>query len=179
MNEAHLSTQRTQAGQDPRIPQADVDQGWTRGDPIASGERTPSAVGVTAGPTPAGGRGAGVGPLRSRRTLASLRKDGSRGRCGPLSVSFLRQPTWSRPEVAYAITRQVGSAVVRNRLRRRLRAILSEQAASLPVGAYVVRTGPAGASMGFDELKVAMSRALEKATTGPAGHPVRGRGTPR
>jgi ribonuclease P protein component len=67
--------------------------------------------------------------------------------------------------VAYAINRKVGSAVVRNRLRRRLRAIVSERATELPVGAYVVGTNPAGPQLNFDELKVAMGRALEKATT--------------
>jgi ribonuclease P protein component len=100
-----------------------------------------------------------------------------------VAVSFLAQGTWSRPEVAYAINRQVGSAVVRNRLRRRLRAIVSEQASSLPVGAYVVRTGPVGASMGFNELKVAMSQALERAVSGPprriVGTGAYGRGRPR
>ncbi len=78
--------------------------------------------------------------------------------------------------MAYAINRKVGNAVVRNRLRRRLRAIMAEQAASLPAGAYVVRTGPAGSSLGFDELKVAMSRALEKATGDRVSHD---RGGPR
>jgi ribonuclease P protein component len=66
--------------------------------------------------------------------------------------------------VAYSISRQVGGAVVRNRLRRRLRAIVSEQAAGLPPGAYVVGSGPGGPLLEFDELKVAMSRALEQAT---------------
>ena len=66
--------------------------------------------------------------------------------------------------MAYAITHRVGNAVARNRLRRRLRAIVSEQAPTLPVGAYVVSTGPGGPLLGFDELKVAMSQALEKAT---------------
>jgi ribonuclease P protein component len=56
--------------------------------------------------------------------------------------------------------------VVRNRLRRRLRAIVSEQATSLPVGAYVVRAGPGGAVLGFDELKVTLRQALDRATDG-------------
>lgn len=72
--------------------------------------------------------------------------------------------------MAYAINRRVGNAVVRNRLRRRMRAIMAEQASSLPVGAYVVSTGPGGPQLGFDELKVAMSQALERATGRPAGH---------
>ncbi len=69
--------------------------------------------------------------------------------------------------MGYAVNRKVGSAVVRNRLKRRLRAIVSDQAASLPAGAYVVRTGPGGSLLGFDELKDAMTRALEKATGSP------------
>ncbi len=43
---------------------------------------------------------------------------------------------------------------------------MSDQAASLPVGAYVVRAGPGGAVLGFDELKVTMRQALEKAVDG-------------
>ena len=112
---------------------------------------------------------AGRAVIRSRRTFELLKRSSSRGRSGPLGVSFVEQPAWSRPEVAYAINRQIGSAVVRNRLRRRLRAIVSEQAASLPVGAYVVRTGPGGTSLGYDELRVAMSQALERAVGRPTG----------
>jgi ribonuclease P protein component len=67
--------------------------------------------------------------------------------------------------VAYAVNRRVGNAVKRNRLKRRLRAIVSEQAAHLPAGAYLVHAGPGGPLLGFDQLKVAMSQALEKATT--------------
>jgi ribonuclease P protein component len=159
MNETYVPTERAQTGQDPRLPQADVDQGWTGGDPVAPGEGTKSTVGVSAG----------VGSIRSRRTFEALKRSTCRGRSGPLAVSFVEQPAWSRPEVAYAINRQIGSAVVRNRLRRRLRAIVSEQAASLPVGAYVVRTGPGGTSLGYDELRVAMSQALNRAVGGPAG----------
>jgi ribonuclease P protein component len=169
MDETYVPTERAQTGKDPRLPQTDVDQGRPGGDPVAPGERTPSTVGMTSGGTPDPGRKAGAGPIRSRRTFEALRQGSSRGRSGPLAVSFLEQKAWSRPEVAYAINRKVGSAVVRNRLRRRLRAIVSEQAASLPVGAYVVRTGPGGSSLGFNELKVAMSQALERAVSGPTG----------
>jgi hypothetical protein len=38
-------------------------------------------------------------------------------------------------------------------------------AADLPVGAYVVRSSEGGPALEFDELKVAMSRALDKATS--------------
>jgi ribonuclease P protein component len=86
-----------------------------------------------------------------------------------LSVAYVEENAWSRPQIAFAISRQVGGAVVRNRLRRRLRAIVSGQATSLPPGAYVVRSGPGGPLLEFDELKVAMSQALEQATRSGTG----------
>ena len=155
MDETHLSTQRAQEGEDPRVPQADVDKGRPGGDPDAPGEGTPSPVGVIGG--------AGPAPIRSRRTFEALRRSRHRGRSGPVSVVYVPQRTWSRCEVAYAINRQVGNAVTRNRLRRRLRSILSERVSSLPTGAYLVRTGPDASQLEFYELKVAMSRALEQA----------------
>ncbi len=80
-------------------------------------------------------------------------------------MSFLACPEWDRAQVAYAVGRKVGNAVERNRLRRRMRAIVAEQATKLPVGAYVVRSSEGGPALDFDELKVAMSRALDKATS--------------
>jgi len=81
-----------------------------------------------------------------------------------VSISFLDRPDQDRPEVAFAVNRKVGNAVVRNRLRRRMRAIVTERAAELPAGAYLVHCDPTGPSLDFHELKVAMSQALEKAT---------------
>jgi len=87
-----------------------------------------------------------------------------------VSVSYLRCPEWDRCEVAYAVNRKVGNAVQRNRLRRRMRAIVADRAADLPSGAYLVRSGPGGPDLEFRELKVAMSRAMDKATSGdPSG----------
>jgi ribonuclease P protein component len=169
MDETHISAERSEAGQDARVPEADVDQGRPGRDSIASGERSPTAVGVTTGSAPSPGRTVTIGPVRSRRTHEALRRSSSRGRSGPLTVAFVGDSSWSGAEVAYAINRRVGIAVVRNRLRRRLKAIMAEMAPSLPTGAYVVRTGPEGPSLGFEELKVAMSQALEKATHRPVG----------
>jgi ribonuclease P protein component len=81
-----------------------------------------------------------------------------------LTVSFVDRPDWDRPQVAYVVSRKVGNAVQRNLLRRRMRAILAEQAGDLRIGAYVVRSSPAGPALEFNELKVAMSQAVEKAT---------------
>ena len=83
-----------------------------------------------------------------------------------MSVSFVDRPDWPRSEVAYAVGRKVGNAVERNLLRRRMRAIASDRARGLPVGAYLVRCGPETKALQFNELKVAMSQAFEQATNG-------------
>jgi len=160
MDETNVPTQRAQARQDARIPQADVDQGGTCGDPGPSGKGAPAPVRVTTRP-----RRPGVGAVRSRETFGDLRRSVSRGRHGPLTVSFVSRPEWERPQVAFAVNRKVAIAVQRNRLRRRLRAIVAARAGQLPVGAYLVHSGAGAPDLEFEELKVAMSRALEKATS--------------
>jgi ribonuclease P protein component len=164
MNETDLSTEHAQAGQDPRISQEDVDQGGSGRHSVPSGEGAPPAVRVTTGVSPIPSAERRPGRIRSRRAFEAIRSQGQRGRSGPLSVSYLEQRTWSGPHVAYAIGRHVGPAVVRNRLRRRLRAIVAEGSHELPPGAYVVRSSSDGADLGFSELRVAMSRAVDKAT---------------
>jgi ribonuclease P protein component len=67
--------------------------------------------------------------------------------------------------VAYAIPRPVGSAVVRNRLRRRLRAIFVEidrSARALPAGDYLVRVRPGASDLSFDELRHHLAEAIDE-----------------
>ena len=161
MDETDVPTQRAQARQNTRFPQADVDQGRTGGHQGPSGEGTPAPVGVTSDQRVQ----PGIGAVTSRQTFAELRSTSSRGRSGPLSVSFVAHPEWRRTQVAYAVNRKVGNAVQRNLLRRRLRSILADRSSDLPVGAYVVRSSDGGPALKFEELKVAMSQALDKATS--------------
>jgi len=69
-----------------------------------------------------------IEPVRDRRTFVALRTDGVRVRRGPLSLVFLDDGGTGSTRVAYAISKRVGGAVQRNRLRRRLRAVLAELA---------------------------------------------------
>lgn len=59
------------------------------------------------------------------------------------------------PRVAYAMSKRVGGAVVRNRLRRRLRAICSDLARTgrIPPGALLFSAGPEAARRNPDELR--------------------------
>jgi ribonuclease P protein component len=60
--------------------------------------------------------------------------------------------------VAYAIGRSIGLAVTRNRLRRRLRAVLVEL--TLAPGSYLVIAAPGAAGLEFAELRSLVRDAL-------------------
>ena len=70
----------------------------------------------------------------------------------------------AQPRVAYAVGKRVGGAVERNRLRRRLRAIVAEAATGVPPGAYLVAAGPEAAETGFEELKRIVAAAMTSAS---------------
>jgi ribonuclease P protein component len=101
--------------------------------------------------------------IRSTATFASLGRTRHRARQGPVWVRWVPPPDGSvagPPEVAFAIGRKVGGAVVRNRLRRRLRAILGDL--DLAPGAYLVgvSAGPEAASLSFAQLSALVGRAM-------------------
>jgi ribonuclease P protein component len=78
--------------------------------------------------------------ITRRQTFDRLRREGTRVRGTRLALTYLRGDS-ARPEVAFAISRKVGGAVVRNRCRRRVRPLLAAHARSgrLPPGAYLVQ----------------------------------------
>ena len=77
--------------------------------------------------------------------------------------------------MAYAVGRAVGGAVIRNRVRRRLRAIVAEIGPQLRPGAYLVSAGPEAATLPYQELRSAVSRAVTAAAEAPPTSPRRGR----
>lgn len=76
-------------------------------------------------------------------------------------------PDRTPPRVAFAISRHLGSAVRRNRLRRQLRAILrTEPDVMLEPGDYVIRLYAPAASATYADLHAALRAALERASRG-------------
>ena len=76
-------------------------------------------------------------------------------------MTFLPGDPALPPRVAYAVGRRVGPAVVRNRVRRRLRAVAQAHRAELqPGGAYLFGAAPAAATVSFAEIDAAMTRLL-------------------
>jgi ribonuclease P protein component len=68
------------------------------------------------------------------------------------------------PQVGYAIGRQCGGAVVRNRLRRRLREVARECAPDLPRGRYLLRLDAAAAQTPPAQLRDHVVKALHRAS---------------
>jgi ribonuclease P protein component len=65
------------------------------------------------------------------------------------------------PRVGYVVGRRVGPAVVRNRLRRRLRALMRQNAPRLQPGAYLIGAGPEAAGLSFPQLEGLVGRLIE------------------
>ena len=100
----------------------------------------------------------------------ALRAQGIRVRRGPLALTFLDEGEESGgTRVAYAITKRVGGAVDRNRLRRRLRAVFADLAAdgdgSVPAGVLLVSAGPDASGRGPEELRNDVKRLLDALDT--------------
>ena len=79
-----------------------------------------------------------------------------------VAVPFPDGAVTTHPSVAFAISRKVGPAVVRNRLRRRLRDELDglARAQRLPTGAYLVALTPAAAALDGPALRGHLRDAL-------------------
>jgi ribonuclease P protein component len=68
------------------------------------------------------------------------------------------------PRVGFVVSKAVGSAVVRNKVKRRLRHLARERLASLPGSAVlVVRALPGAAQASYDDLAADLDRALGRA----------------
>jgi len=96
--------------------------------------------------------------IRDRATFDRLRSEGVRRRSGPISVMALRLDDGFPPRVAFAVGRGVGPAVVRNRLRRRLRTVAREL--RLPSGAYLIGASREAAGLSVTELADRVRGAL-------------------
>jgi len=82
-----------------------------------------------------------------------------------VAVTALVEPVSDGGEarVAFAVGRRVGPAVVRNRVRRRLRAAAREL--ELSAGAYLVAVDPAAVDVDYHDLRQHLAVAVRKATS--------------
>ena len=86
-------------------------------------------------------------------------------RSGPISVRFVADASIVPPRIAFATPRKVGTAVIRNRVRRRLRAILA--GTSLEPGLYLVRVSPGAGELASPALRAHIERATGRRVEAP------------
>jgi ribonuclease P protein component len=103
-----------------------------------------------------------IGRIHERRRFEELRRVGRRAGTDHLWCRYLPDPTAVPPRAAFAIGRTIGPAVVRNRVRRRLRALLRDAATTghLPPGWLLIGARPAVGELTFDELRTELRRLL-------------------
>jgi ribonuclease P protein component len=101
--------------------------------------------------------------LRARTDFTATVRRGVRAAV-PALVVHLADGSAATPQVGFIVTRAVGGAVQRNRVRRRLRHLMRGRLDRLPAGAtVVVRVNPAAVTRSSAELAVDLDRALTRA----------------
>jgi ribonuclease P protein component len=138
--EAHLPAQQPSSREASRVPPPDGHPGRSQRPAQPSPQGPPPSLGL-------------IWRIRDRRTFVELRRRGRRARHGAVSVTHLPATgadTAFPPRVAFAVPRKVGTAVVRNRLRRQLRAHLATRPTA--PGAYLVHVAPGAADVSRGEL---------------------------
>lgn len=139
VREAHISAQQPASCKEARLPGPDGHPRRPRRaeEPSRQGPRPP--VGL-------------ITRIRSRDAFVRLQREGRRVRRSALWCTWCPDPTATTTSVAFALSRALGSAVSRNRLRRRLRAILTT--IELPPGLLLIGATPAAITLTFDQLRL-------------------------
>jgi len=103
--------------------------------------------------------------LRRRAEFAATTRGGRRAGRGALVVHLAAAGTGT-PRFGFAVSRAVGNAVIRNKVRRRLRHLARERLDRFPAGTTVlVQALPAAAHRSFQELGRDLDAALAAAST--------------
>jgi len=174
-DEAHFPAQQSGSQAPARLPSAHVDGSGPQAAERAPRPRPQEAVGLISGEG-----GAPELTTISRRADFLAANGGARAPMpGFILLMRLRGDGSPAMRVGYTVTKKIGNAVVRNRMKRRLRALAREV---FPVagtaGADHVLIGRAGGiERDYDDLRRELTKALTKvvARSGAAS----GAGTPR
>jgi len=147
--EADLPAEQPEAQEEARVSRSDADARRPCGAAEAPGTRPGPTVGL-------------IWRVRGHATFRDLSRAPAQRR-GPLWMRHLPQPAGEPPRIAYAIGRRVGSAPVRNRLRRRLREAMRAEAERLAPGAYLLGAGPTAVTLSPRELRATVGALVDAA----------------
>ncbi len=70
------------------------------------------------------------------------------------------ESTLAGPHVGYALGRSFGSAVARNRMKRRLRALVKTRESQLPAGYFVMGASPKAATLSSTDLAAEVDKIV-------------------
>ncbi|MFM8777879.1 MAG: ribonuclease P protein component [Acidimicrobiaceae bacterium] len=93
-----------------------------------------------------------ISRIQTRQIFQRLQTEGTYVRSGTLWCSMIIDQTLTQPAVAYALGRQVGGAVQRNLLRRRLRELLKARTHKVLPGFYLIGAASGATKLSFGEL---------------------------
>lgn len=152
--ETYVSTQCPQTCPSTRLPPPDVDPFGSGHHPEPPSSRTRPVVSL-------------IERVSDRGSFVALRSPSLRVRRGAIRLAWIPDPR-GRRRVAYALPRRIGSAVVRNRIRRRLRAVfrtLDDERSSgvttrFPPGTYLVSAESVVATLPYEQMVATVRKLL-------------------
>lgn len=153
-DEAHISAEQSGSRPPARLPVADVDPGRSRGDSREARTRPQEAFGLAS--------------IRQRRDFLAANSASRVATPGFVLLVRQREDGSEAKRLGVTVTKKVGNAVVRNRMKRRFRALGREIIAPEGVaGADHVLIGRAGGvERDYATLKAELGKALGKVPGG-------------
>lgn len=97
--------------------------------------------------------------LRKNGQFRYVYKKGKGAACRDMAVGFVKGP---RLLVGFAVSKKIGNAVTRNRVKRRLRAAFQRELPFLQTGLYVFTAREAAAQAPFKTLWASMRYLLRR-----------------
>lgn len=147
MREADLPAQQPEAQEEARVSYPYEEPRGPRRSEVSAQPRSRPHLGL-------------IHRVRSRASFAEFARVRPR-RDGPLWVRRIALSADATPQVAFAIGRKVGNAVTRNRLRRRLRAlVVGHEDALRPGSAYLIGADARAVDASAEELDRALTTCL-------------------
>ena len=160
--QAYVPAEQPSPAQGPRIPPAHAHACRSRDPVLASPQGPQESVGLSRPSRPGMPPKSSAAHRLTRSAGFSLAiRTGRRAGSATLVVHLACPDGEDQPRVGFVVSRAVGNAVTRNRVKRRLRALVREL--SLPSGSLlVVRALPPSAGASYAELRDDLSRCLTR-----------------
>jgi ribonuclease P protein component len=100
--------------------------------------------------------------IRSQKTFKRLNEDGIRAKKDFLGITYLDLKDNGDYNLAFSVSKRVGNAVERNRIRRRLKEIYRLNIKVIPPGSYLLWVNKSAAKANFAALNELFVACIER-----------------